>query len=48
VPTLRVGYELFWGYDATDMALDYLRDPVRFLSDEMKRVDALPVGASRK
>lgn len=48
VPTLKVGDELFWGYDATDMALDYLRDPVRFLSDEMKRVDALPVGASRK
>ena len=48
VPTLRIEDELFWGYDATDMALDYLRDPVRFLSDEMKRVDTLPVGASRK
>ena len=48
VPTLAVEGELFWGYDATDMALDYLRDPVRFLSDEMKRLDTLPVGVSRK
>jgi 2-hydroxychromene-2-carboxylate isomerase len=48
VPTLAVDGQLFWGYDATDMALDYLRDPMLFLSEEMKRVDALPVGASRK
>ncbi|MEO7742981.1 MAG: 2-hydroxychromene-2-carboxylate isomerase [Usitatibacter sp.] len=48
VPTLAIDGELFWGYDATDMALDYRRDPMRFLSEEMKRVDALPVGASRK
>ena len=48
VPTLRIEDELFWGYDATDMALDYMRDPVRCLSDEMKRLAALPVGATRK
>ena len=48
VPTLAIDGQLFWGYDATDMALDYRRDPVRFLSDEMKRLDTLPVGASRK
>jgi len=48
VPTLAIEGELFWGYDATDMALDYMRDPVRFLTEEMKRLDALPVGASRK
>ena len=47
VPTLAVDRQLFWGYDATDMALDYLRDPARFSSDEMKRVDNLPVGAAR-
>jgi 2-hydroxychromene-2-carboxylate isomerase len=47
VPTLAVAGELFWGYDATDMALDYLRDPARFRSEEMKRVDNLPVGAAR-
>ncbi|HYC37422.1 MAG TPA: 2-hydroxychromene-2-carboxylate isomerase [Usitatibacter sp.] len=47
VPTLRIDGELFWGYDATDMALDYLGNPERFLSEEMKRVDALPVGVTR-
>lgn len=47
VPTLAIDGELFWGYDATDMALDYRRDPVRFLSEEMRRLDGLPVGASR-
>jgi 2-hydroxychromene-2-carboxylate isomerase len=48
VPTLSIDGELFWGYDATDMALDYLRDPVAFMSAEMRRVDDIPVGAARK
>jgi 2-hydroxychromene-2-carboxylate isomerase len=48
VPTLAVDGQLFWGYDATDMALEYMRDPAAFLSAEMRRLDALPVGASRK
>ena len=47
VPTLCIHGELFWGYAATDMALDFLGNPQRFLSEEMKRVDRLPVGASR-
>ena len=47
VPTLVVDGRLFWGFDATAMALDYLRDPAWFESPEMKRLDALPVGASR-
>ena len=47
VPTLVVDGRLFWGFDATAMALDYLRDPARFESGEMKRLDTLPVGASR-
>jgi 2-hydroxychromene-2-carboxylate isomerase len=47
VPTLCVDGELFWGYDATDMALDFIRDPGRFRSGEMRRVDNLPVGATR-
>ena len=47
VPTLCIRRELFWGYDATDMALDFLGNPERFLSEEMKRVDRLPVGATR-
>jgi 2-hydroxychromene-2-carboxylate isomerase len=47
VPTLAIDGHLFWGYDATAMALDYLRDPARFDSEEMRRVDALPVGVAR-
>jgi 2-hydroxychromene-2-carboxylate isomerase len=46
VPTLRIEGELFWGYDATEMALDFIRDPARFRA-AVKAVDALPVGASR-
>ena len=47
VPTLAIDGELFWGFDATEMALDYMRDPAAFVSPEMKRLDDLPVGASR-
>jgi 2-hydroxychromene-2-carboxylate isomerase len=48
VPTLVVDGELFWGLDATDMALDYLREPSLLAGAEYARVDALPVSASRK
>jgi len=47
VPTLVIGVECFWGFDAFDMALDYLRDPGRFADPEMKRLEALPVGSMR-
>jgi 2-hydroxychromene-2-carboxylate isomerase len=47
VPTLVTGGQLFWGYDATAMAMDYLRDPRRFESGELARVARIPVGASR-
>jgi 2-hydroxychromene-2-carboxylate isomerase len=47
VPTLYVDGEIFWGYDATAMALDFIRDPAFFRSEEMRRVDGLPVGAAR-
>lgn len=48
VPTLAVDDELFWGFDATDMALDYLADPARFAAGEYARIESLPVGAARK
>ena len=48
VPTLAIDGQLFWGYDATAMALDYLRDPEGFISEEMRRVDSLPTGSARK
>ncbi len=48
VPTFVVDGHLFWGIDATEMLLDYLDDPRLFDSDEMKRLDYLPVAAARQ
>jgi 2-hydroxychromene-2-carboxylate isomerase len=48
VPTFVAGTELFWGHDSLDMLLDYLREPARFENEEMKRIDGLPVGMSRR
>jgi len=46
VPTLAIGAELFWGVDATDMALDYAAG--RCSDAEYARVAALPQGAMRE
>lgn len=48
VPTLRMGEQLFWGNDATAMALDYLDDPRRFDGDEYRRIAALPQAVQRR
>ncbi len=48
VPTLAIGDALFWGEDAHDFALAALRDPALLDEAEMRRVSALPVGASRR
>ena len=47
VPSLVIDDLVFWGNDATQMALDALADPGRFRTDEMRRVESLPVGVSR-
>ena len=47
VPTLAWDGELFWGDDATDMFLDFRRDPASFRRGEMARIASLPVGAAR-
>ena len=47
VPTLAVDGELFWGVDATDMALAYARAGNRFDDPEYARVAALPAAAMR-
>lgn len=47
VPTLLADGVPFWGYDATSMALEYLRDPAAFMDDEMNRVSDLPIGVRR-
>jgi 2-hydroxychromene-2-carboxylate isomerase len=48
VPTLRVGSELFWGYDASTMFEDWLADPERFGQGEYRRIAGLPVGIERR
>ena len=47
VPTAVVGDEIFWGLDATEMLLAYLKDPTIFDDKEMKRIKNLPMLASR-
>lgn len=48
VPTLAIDGELFWGFDATEMAVAYLRDADLFRKGEFARIDSLPVGVTRK
>ena len=48
VPTLLIGNEAFWGHDAFEMALDYLRDPQAFASPDMQAAESLPYGSVRR
>ncbi len=48
VPTFLVNGELFWGDDATDMLLDYLKNPELFNSGEMARLSSMPMGVRRR
>ena len=47
VPTIAAGNELFWGADATDMALAYMRAGGRYDDPEYARVAELPAAAVR-
>lgn len=47
VPTYVIGDEIFWGHDALEMVLDYIRDPRLFEDAEMKKIKSLPVGVVR-
>jgi len=47
VPTLAIDGELFWGADATRMALDFIAAGCRFDDPEYARVGDLPSGAVR-
>jgi 2-hydroxychromene-2-carboxylate isomerase len=46
VPTLLIDDETFWGHDAFDMALEYLKDPQPFAA-ETRTAESLPYGAVR-
>ena len=48
VPSYEVDGEVFWGADAIDFLNAFLADPAALRNDEMRRADALPVGAARK
>jgi 2-hydroxychromene-2-carboxylate isomerase len=48
VPTLAVGNELFWGVDATQMALEYAKRGGRYDDPEYARVGDLPQAATRR
>ena len=48
VPTIIIDGELFWGTDATDMALEFVRDEPAMRDEEMTRVSTLPAEVHRK
>ena len=44
VPTFVFDKVIFWGADETDFLLDALADPGLLSSEEMARIDTIPVG----
>ena len=48
VPTFDVEGELFWGADSVPFVAAFLKDPAMLRSDEVRRLDGLPVAAARK
>ena len=48
VPSFVADSEVFWGADAIDFVKAFLHDASVLRNAEMRRVDALPVGAARK
>ncbi|MBS0374245.1 MAG: DsbA family protein [Proteobacteria bacterium] len=47
VPTAIADGHLFWGYDATDMLLGYVREPRTFFTGALARAGDVPVAAAR-
>jgi 2-hydroxychromene-2-carboxylate isomerase len=48
VPSYKVDGEIFWGADSIGFVNAFLADPAALRNEEMRRADALPVGAARK
>ena len=48
IPTFVINDVLFWGFDRTDMLLEYLKDPTLLQTSEMQRLTAVPSAAERK
>ena len=47
VPTFVVEEQVFWGGDASDMMLDFIKNPGLFSTEEMKRISSMPMGLVR-
>jgi 2-hydroxychromene-2-carboxylate isomerase len=47
VPSFVVDGEVFWGADSVEFVNAFLRDRAVIRNDEMRRVDALPIGTAR-
>jgi hypothetical protein len=47
VPTVAIDEQLFWGNDSVDFAAAYLQDPSILDTEEMRRIDSLPIAAVR-
>ena len=47
VPTFAIDSELFWGFDRTDMLLEYLNNPTMMQTSDMQRLTELPKAAER-
>jgi 2-hydroxychromene-2-carboxylate isomerase len=48
VPSFVAEGEVFWGADAIDFLKAFLKDRSVLRNDEIRRIDALPVGAARR
>jgi 2-hydroxychromene-2-carboxylate isomerase len=48
VPTLHIDDAMYWGEDATDMALAAIEDPPRFSQGEYARIASLPQAVQRR
>jgi len=48
IPTFVINDALFWGFDRTDMLLEYLKDPSLLRTPEMLRLAAVPSAAERR
>jgi len=47
VPSFVIDGQVFWGCASVDFASAYLLDPAVLETDEIRRADSLPIGASR-
>ena len=48
VPSFEADGEIFWGVDSVDLLKAFLADASVLRNAEMGRLDALPVGVSRR